>query len=213
VSADVVVAAVVTAAAAAALTRRTKAIAATRSRWLDSGLHVVLAALGGAGAAALATSAPEAVAFATLALSCSLLVVIDLADHRLPNAIIGPTYPVFFGLLAVTAALNGQAADFLRACLAALAVTIVYFVLAFIAPSGMGLGDVKLSGLLGAFLGWLGWAEVLVGTLAAFVIGGLFAVLLLVARRARRDTAFPFGPWMVAGAVVGAAWGPAVLAG
>jgi leader peptidase (prepilin peptidase)/N-methyltransferase len=209
----VVVAAAAGAVAASLLTGRMRTIAATRSRWLGSGLHVVLAALGCAGAAALATSPLETVAFAALAVACALLVVIDLADHRLPNAVIGPMYPIFFGLLALTAAVTGQWADLLRACVAALAVTVVYFVLAYIAPSGMGLGDVKLSGLLGGFLGWLGWPEVLTGTLAAFVIGGLFALVLLVARRARRDTAFPFGPWMVAGAVVGAAWGPALVAG
>ena len=42
----------------------------------------------------------------------------------------------------------------------------------------------------------------------AFVLGGLYAVALLVARRARRGTGIPFGPWMLAGALMGVAAGP-----
>lgn len=209
---DVVVLAALAAAAAAALTPWMRAVARTDSRWLRSGLHVVLAALGAAGGAALATTVAEALAFAVLALACALLVVIDLADHRLPDAVLARAYPAFLGLLALAAATSSGWAALGRAAVAALAVTVLYGVLALISPSGMGLGDVKLSGLLGAFLGWLGWAEVLVGTLAAFVLGGVFALALVLTRRARRDTAFAFGPWMILGAVAGAAFGPAVLA-
>lgn len=84
--------------------------------------------------------------------------------------------------------------------------------LALITPSGLGLGDVKLSGLLGAFLGWLGWSHLLLGSLAAFVLAGVFGLVLLAVRKGDGGTAFPFGPWMVAGAVIGAAWGPQIFA-
>jgi leader peptidase (prepilin peptidase)/N-methyltransferase len=66
----------------------------------------------------------------------------------------------------------------------------------------MGFGDVKLAGLLGLYLGWLGWSPVWIGTLAGFLLGGLAGVALLVARRAHRRTAIPFGPSMLAGALL-----------
>jgi leader peptidase (prepilin peptidase)/N-methyltransferase len=77
-----------------------------------------------------------------------------------------------------------------------------YFALAKAYPGGLGLGDVKLAGLLGLYLGWLGWRPVLVGTFAGFLLGGLLGVALLAARRAHRRTAIPFGPFMLAGALL-----------
>jgi leader peptidase (prepilin peptidase)/N-methyltransferase len=66
----------------------------------------------------------------------------------------------------------------------------------------MGFGDVKLAGLLGLYLGWLGWASVLVGTLAGFLLGGFAGVTLVLTRRANGKTAIPFGPYMLAGALL-----------
>lgn len=77
-----------------------------------------------------------------------------------------------------------------------------YFAIAFVYPGGMGFGDVKLAGLLGLYLGWLGWEQVLVGAFAGFVIGGLVGVGLIVARRANGKTAVAFGPAMLAGAML-----------
>jgi leader peptidase (prepilin peptidase)/N-methyltransferase len=67
----------------------------------------------------------------------------------------------------------------------------------------MGFGDVKLAGLLGLCLGFVGLPQLAVGVLAAFLLGGLAGVTLIVLRRADRTTAIPFGPWMLAGAWVG----------
>ncbi|WP_418606684.1 hypothetical protein [Georgenia sp. SUBG003] len=75
----------------------------------------------------------------------------------------------------------------------------------------MGLGDVKLSGVLGMFLGWCGWSQVLLGTFAAFAINALAALVLLALRRVTLKSDVPFGPSMILGAAVGAAWGPAVF--
>jgi leader peptidase (prepilin peptidase)/N-methyltransferase len=82
----------------------------------------------------------------------------------------------------------------------------------------MGFGDVKLAGLLGLYLGWLGWGSLLIGAFAGFLCGGLVGVALLLARRAKRGTAIPFGPHMLAGALLAifaagpiAAWYGALL--
>jgi leader peptidase (prepilin peptidase)/N-methyltransferase len=67
----------------------------------------------------------------------------------------------------------------------------------------MGMGDVKLAAVLGLYLGFLGWGNLLVGAFAAFLLGGLFGVILMLTRRAGRKTGIPFGPWMILGAWLG----------
>ncbi len=190
--------------AAAALTRCMRSVAEIESRWLGSGIHIVLAAAGGGGAAALAPTWVELVAFAALAVACALLVTIDLAAYRLPDVIVGPMYPVLFLALAIAAAVSDDWGTLGRAAAASAVLLAGYFTLAFINPSGLGMGDVKLSGLLGAFLGWLGWPAVLTGTLAAFALNGVLALVLLLTTRATRRSGIPFGPAMVAGAAIGA---------
>jgi leader peptidase (prepilin peptidase)/N-methyltransferase len=71
----------------------------------------------------------------------------------------------------------------------------------------MGFGDVKLAGVLGLYLGWLGWGWLAIGAFAAFFLGGVFSIALLISRKARRESGIPFGPWMLAGAGVGVFFG------
>ena len=70
-------------------------------------------------------------------------------------------------------------------------------------------GDVRLAGLLGIGLGWVGWGPLLVGVYAGFLIGGLGGGLLSLLRVVERK-GFPFGPFMLVGAVVGLLWGGAL---
>lgn len=152
-------------------------------------------------------------AFLYLAAISVALVLIDLDVHRLPDVIVLPSYVVGLALLAVASANPGGASDWpalLRGCAAAVALVLFYFVLVVIRPGGMGLGDVKLAGVLGLYLGWAGWASVVVGWFAAFLLGGVFGGALMLMRRAGRKTAIPFGPWMILGAAVGLVVGPAV---
>ena len=186
-------------------------VAEVRSRLLALGLHVALAVCGGAGAAALADGAWELLAYAVLALACAVLVPIDLAVLRLPDPIVLPSYPVFFGLLAAAAATSDTWGRLGRAALAGLLLLAGYFVLAYLSPRNLGLGDVKLAGLLGGFLGWLGWPQVLLGALAGFGLSGVLAGILVVGGGAQRATAYPFGPLMIGGAVLGAGFGPTLL--
>ncbi|WP_432978020.1 prepilin peptidase [Dactylosporangium sp. CA-233914] len=130
------------------------------------------------------------------------LALIDLDVLRLPNAIVLPAYvvaPLLF-LPAVVAGHDWAAAG--RALLAMAGLYALYFALAVVYPGGMGFGDVKLAGVLGLYLGSLGWSSVAVGTLGAFVIGAAAGLTLIALRRARRGTALPFGPSMLAGALL-----------
>ena len=77
----------------------------------------------------------------------------------------------------------------------------LYFALAFVSPSSLGFGDVKLSGLIGLVLGWLGPATAVLGVLAGFVAGGVAALGLLLAQRAGLRSHIAFGPAMLVGAL------------
>ncbi|MDR7328515.1 prepilin peptidase [Corynebacterium guangdongense] len=170
--------------------------------WVRSRPHVLLAALAGAGAAVLAEGWGELIAFTAAAVGGALLVVIDLAVHRLPDRIVGATLLALLGGLLVAAA-GGETGweQWGRALLAGAALFGGYFLLAWIAPAGLGLGDVKFAAVIGVFLGWFGWQQVAAGTLLAFAFNAVVAVGVLVSRRGGRGTDIPFGPWMVAGAV------------
>ena len=69
---------------------------------------------------------------------------------------------------------------------------------------GLGFGDVRLAGLCGAALGWLGFAPLYLGFLASFVCGALMGVAVLAVRRSRR---FPFAPALAVGTMAGVLWG------
>lgn len=135
------------------------------------------------------------------------LTAIDLDTRRLPNGIVLPSYLVSGALLTAASALSGDWSALARAAIGGAALFAFYFLLRVIRPAGMGGGDVKLAGLIGINLAWLGWGTLVVGAFAAFLLGGVFGIILLLARRAGRKTAIPFGPWMIAGAWVGIAAG------
>jgi leader peptidase (prepilin peptidase)/N-methyltransferase len=143
--------------------------------------------------------------FALLALlwlagSSVALALIDLETRRLPNAIVLPLYLAGAVLLTASSVLAGDGASLLTAVAGFAIMGGVYLVLALAVPGGMGMGDVKLAGVLGFYLGWLGWSELAVGSIGAFLLGGTFGVVLLLLRRAKRGTSVPFGPWMLLGA-------------
>ena len=131
------------------------------------------------------------------------LAAIDLDTHRLPDAIVLPSYGVLAALLGGAALLAGDGEAAARAAAGAGILFTLYLLLALISPRGMGMGDVKLSGVNGLVLGWVGWSALAVGALAAFLLGGLVGLALIVLGRARRSTGIPFGPWMLGGAWVG----------
>ena len=145
---------------------------------------------------------PVLPAYLYLAAVAVALAVIDLRVRRLPDAIVLPSYLVAALLMVPAGAAGADWWSAGRGLLAMVALLTLYLVIALAYPGGMGFGDVKLAGLLGLYLGWLGWSSVWVGTLTGFVLGGLTGVALLATGRAGRRTAIPFGPFMLAGALL-----------
>jgi leader peptidase (prepilin peptidase)/N-methyltransferase len=145
----------------------------------------------------------ELPAYLYLTAVCIALAFIDLDTKRLPNVLTLPSIPIFAGLLLLPAIADGLWSDYLRALLGGLALFGFYFLLALVYPAGMGMGDVKLAPTLGMALAWFGWGEWLVGAFLAFLLGAVIGVALMLVRRAGRRSAIPFGPFMVAGTLLG----------
>jgi leader peptidase (prepilin peptidase)/N-methyltransferase len=165
-----------------------------------------------AGAVELAGLRPATLALAWAAGAGVVLGAVDLASHRLPDRVTFPAYAVCGTALLVDAAVLGSWGALLRAVLAAGAAFAVAAVLAALSPGALGYGDVKLLGLLGLVLGWVGWGVLLAGTFLGLLTGALVSVVLLAGRRAGWRTALPFGPPLLAGAVLALALaGPASL--
>ncbi len=153
------------------------------------------------------------IAFLYLAAISIALALIDLDTRKLPNKIVLPAYIVGIVLLGAASILAADYDSLIRAGIGMAAMYIAYFLMAIAYPGGMGFGDVKLAGVLGLFLAWLGWGELAVGAFAAFVLGGVFSIILLALRRAGRKSGIPFGPWMLAGAWVGIFLGDSIFTG
>jgi leader peptidase (prepilin peptidase) / N-methyltransferase len=129
----------------------------------------------------------------------------DLAVQRLPDPLTGAAYAGTAVLLLVAAAvggLEGSWSALVRALLGGLALAGFYLLLMVISPSGMSLGDVKLAASLGTLLAWFGWRLLLAGGFAGFLLGGIYGIALLASGRATRKQPIPFGPFMIAGAVL-----------
>ncbi|MFJ5776557.1 prepilin peptidase [Streptomyces sp. NPDC093094] len=155
-------------------------------------------------ALAAATGArPELVVWLLLAPVCVLLAAVDLRVQRLPDPLTLPLAAAALALLGLAALLPGHAGEWTTSLLGAAALGAGYLVLFLVNPGGMGFGDVKLALGAGAALGWYGWGTLLLGTFAGFLLGALYGGALVVARRADRRTAIPFGPFLIAGALLG----------
>jgi leader peptidase (prepilin peptidase)/N-methyltransferase len=139
------------------------------------------------------------------------LALIDLDVHRLPNAIVLPSYGVVTVLLLVPALFLETWQDAARGALGGLALFAFYFAIAFAYPAGMGFGDVKLAGVLGVYLGYLGWGVLLVGGFLGFLLGGVVGAALMAAGRVGRKSKVPFGPFMLAGALLAILFGQNVF--
>lgn len=73
---------------------------------------------------------------------------------------------------------------------------------------GMGMGDVKMLAMIGAFLGW---PLMLLTLVLASLVGGLFGMVLIALRADARTTAVPFGTFLAAGALTASLFGDAIL--
>lgn len=147
-------------------------------------------------------------AFALLAAACLgflvvgvRLSVIDGRTHRLPDRIVLPSYAAAL-LLGAAAGAAGEWYRIGTMLGGAAALLAGFAVLHLVNRQGLGLGDVKLAGVLGLYLGFVGWPSVWWGPFLAVLLGGGWSIALLLLRRATPASHIAFGPFLIAGTLL-----------
>lgn len=146
--------------------------------------------------------------YGSFALASVLLVIIDIKQKRLPDAVVLPSLVVVGSGLTLAAILRGVDGEawvpLVTTVGGAVALFAFYLLLALLQPGALGGGDVKLAALIGLVLGHAGLNVLLVGALAGFVLVSI-AALILRASQLRTPpqpgpSLLPFGPFMIVGA-------------
>jgi leader peptidase (prepilin peptidase) / N-methyltransferase len=147
-------------------------------------------------------ASPELPAFCCLAAAGVPLAFIDGRYQRLPDLLTLPSYPVGLAALGIAAlAVPAGGRHFITALIAMAGVWLFFVLQVLVYPAGMGWGDVKLSGVIGLYLGWLGAGAVIAGLLGGYLLAAVTGIGLITTRRATRKSHLPFGPFMLAGAL------------
>jgi leader peptidase (prepilin peptidase) / N-methyltransferase len=126
-----------------------------------------------------------------------LLAEIDFRCLRLPDPLVAA---LAVAVLVPLTIVDGSGGRLGRAAVAAGVVLLLHLVIALLPGGGLGLGDVKLAGVLGLLLGWTGWPAVLIGLALPHLLNAPVVLILLIRRRIGRRTPVPFGPALLAGA-------------
>lgn len=165
-----------------------------------------LATVAGVAAALVAGAAggDPLVAWWLFATGGAVLCIVDAEHHLLPARLVYPLAAAILFALAVSAALTGDTDRFLRAVIAAVVVGGGWFAVAFLAPSAMGLGDVRVAAVAAGMLGWTSWPAVLAGQLAVFAFAVVTAGILAITRPRERGRAMqvPMGPALILSAIL-----------
>jgi leader peptidase (prepilin peptidase) / N-methyltransferase len=171
---------------------------------LEGGAVAVLTATACALAAVRLGEVPQLAAYCVLAGALAAVSVTDLRTGLVPRRIVYAAVGIVGAALLAACAADGTWRPALDALLGGAAGFLVLGAVWWVSPKAMGFGDVRLAGLCGGALGWLGLAPVYLGFLAAFVAGTLMGVVVLLTRGRRR---FPFAPALAVGTMFGVLWG------
>ena len=141
-------------------------------------------------------------AFCVLMAGLVVLTWIDLRTRRLPREITYTTLAIGAPLLCVAAFVEHEPRRIWAMVLGAAIALALMALIRAVSRGGMGDGDVRLSPLLGAYLGWLNPGLAAVGLFFGFIFGAVVSLVLMAGGRVGRRTAVPFGPFLALGTVV-----------
>jgi len=174
--------------------------------WVVAGTAALFAALGVRFGADWALPA-----YLVLAASLLSIAVIDLRLYIVPNRIVYPTLALSIPLLVGAALLHHHPTAIRSAAIGSIGAWFFLLVVHLIQPRGMGFGDVRLSAILGMYLGFLSVRLVLWGMLAGFMLGAVIGLGLIVFGGRGRKEAVPFAPFLAAGTILAICFSQQIL--
>ncbi len=154
---------------------------------------------------------PELAAYCVFFAGLVLLSVTDLRVGLVPRRLLYPWLVLVAVALAGASWADSDWHRFAVAALCGVTTFAVFFVLWFAYPKGLGFGDVRLAGVIGVALGWLGLWHVYLGILMAFFFGAVTGVVVMVANHSGRKTRIRFAPALAGGAAVSVLWGGTII--
>jgi leader peptidase (prepilin peptidase)/N-methyltransferase len=137
------------------------------------------------------------------AIAAVIVTIVDLREKRIPNVVLVIGATAVLALALIEAVVTGSWGQLTGALLGSAVLFAVYFLLALLAPKGIGMGDVKLAALAGFVLGGAGWANWILGVGAGAVLGAVAAIMVLIVQRRGPSGTLPYAPTMVLGALLG----------
>ena len=150
-------------------------------------------------------------AFWVLMSGLLVLTFIDLRTHRLPREVTYIVMAIGAVLLSAAAIIDDQPRRMYTAALGGVISVSVMSVLYLLSRGGLGDGDVRMSPLLGMYLGWLNPGLALVGLLYGFILAALVSAVLMIFGTANRRTAIAFGPFLALGTLAAILHGQVVI--
>ncbi|MFW0182997.1 prepilin peptidase [Rothia sp. CCM 9417] len=137
-------------------------------------------------------------------LCATRLWIIDAREHRLPDRIVLPMYALvglpLLGVILLTAPDSFETAR--QTAYSGVIMGGFYWVMRLASGGALGLGDIKLAGVLGLLLGYFSPLNLLWGNLLIFLLGGLYSLALILTGRAQARTHIAFGPFMLLGTTI-----------
>lgn len=155
----------------------------------------------------VAQESPVSAALVLLQLACFLgfgvlLAKQDMATHRLPNRLVASWQAASLAVIALLGIFRSDLHGVLMGLLGLLLLGGGYLLLTLASGGAMGMGDVKLAGVLGLNLGYYSLPSLFFATLLAFVLATLWVIGGVLARKLTLKSAVPFGPFMLIGSFI-----------
>ncbi len=132
---------------------------------------------------------------------CSVLIVISFIDIEfriIPNVLVLP-----FTVIGLALNISSRASSWWMPLAFSLGAFLFMLIIHLIYPRGMGMGDVKLSLMVGAFL----VKKVIMGLFLGFLIGAIYGLVLILTKKRKFKQTIPFGPFISIGSIIALFYG------